>query len=410
MNKLLSVAVAGVLASGASISAQAAIPEAEWEQFKAQFAAMAARVEALEAENAALKSGATVPEEDLSVLQSDIASLKAQNESSAWAEKLFWKGDFRYRYEDIDDGGNDRQRSRIRARAELGANVSDAITVGLGIATGGDDPVSTNQTLGGGGSTKDVRLDKAYFRYQPNEFWLSGGKVSNPFYNPAKSGLIWDGDYRPEGLFAGYEGKHFFANASYSHLESDTRNGLDESFWGAQIGSEFGPVTVAAGYLDFPIKGLPAFYDDALFGNSADEMGNYLYNYELVFVGADASFNIGDMPLSVYGDVVQNRDADDFDTGYIVGAKLGKAKAQGTWQLQYQYQDLEADATVGLLTDSDFMGGGTDGKGHKFSGAYTIVDKWVLGFTYFDGEKCTDSLKCDVRDYDRLMIDAKFKY
>ena len=34
----------------------------------------------------------------------------------------------------------------------------------------------------------------------------------------------------------------------------------------------------------------------------------------------------------------QNDDADDLDTGYIAGVKLGKAKAKGTWQVQYQYQ------------------------------------------------------------------------
>ncbi|QFU76067.1 hypothetical protein EY643_10555 [Halioglobus maricola] len=410
MKKLLNAAVLSAVAGSVSVTAQAHVPEAEWEQFKTQFAAMAARVEALEAENTALKSAATVPVEDLAVLQADVVSLKAQNSSTSWAEKLAWKGDFRYRYEDIDDGGDDRQRHRIRARAELVAKTTEDITLGLGVATGGDDPVSTNQTLGGGGSTKDVRLDKAYFRYQPNEFWLSGGKVSNPYFKPQKSGLIWDGDFRPEGLFAGYDGKHFFVNSSYAHLESDSKDGLDKAFWGAQVGTSFGPVTLAAGYLDIPVKGQSAFYDDELFGNSTDEAGNYLYNYEVVSLGADANFNVWEMPLALYGDVIQNQDADDQDTGYIVGAKLGKAKNKGSWQIQYQYQDLEADATLGLLTDSDFMGGGTDGKGHKFSGAYTIVEKWILGFTYFDGEKCTDSVKCDVRDYDRLMIDAKFKY
>ena len=44
----------------------------------------------------------------------------------------------------------------------LVAKPTDTTEVGLGMATGGDDPVSTNQTLGGGGSTKDVRLDLAY--------------------------------------------------------------------------------------------------------------------------------------------------------------------------------------------------------------------------------------------------------
>ncbi len=53
---------------------------------------------------------------------------------------------------------------------------------------------------------------------------------------------------------------------------------------------------------------------------------------------------------------------------------------------------------------------GTDGEGHKIGAAYAVMDKVTLGFTYFDGEKCFDDIKCDSRDYDRLMIDAQFKY
>lgn len=415
MKKMLSLAVAAaVLSSGA---ASAHVPEEEWSQFKAQFEAMAKRVDALETENAALKSqSGLVKVEDLSVLQTDVAALQNQNKASAWSEKIGWKGDFRYRYEDIDDDSkeSDRQRHRVRARAALIAKPVEHVEVGLGLATGGDDPVSTNQTLGGGGSTKDIKLDLAYAKWKPNDFWLAGGKVSNPFYKPFKSALIWDGDYRPEGIFAGWDGDLFFVNTSFIHLNSDTGSSgdeLDESIWGAQIGTKIGPVTLAAGYMDIPVAGYSLIEIDGdadSFGNSEDGSGNYLYNYELITLGADVNFNVADMPLGFYADFVQNQDADDLDQGYIVGAKLGKAKNQGSWQIQYQYQDLEADATFGLLSDSDFMGGGTDGKGHKIGAAYGLKKNWSLGFTYFDGTKGMDLGKD--ADYSRLMVDTKFKY
>lgn len=410
MKKIISVAVAGVLYG--SVAANAHVPEAEWEQFKAQFSAMSERMTQLEAENKALREASTgITVEDLNQTNAEIATLKTQNKSTSWAEKVAWKGDFRYRYEDIDeDTKDDRQRHRIRARAALIAKPSDTIEVGLGLATGGDDPVSTNQTLGGGGSTKDVRLDLAYAKWKPGEFWLAGGKTKNPYYVPMKSGLIWDGDFRPEGISAGWGREHLFATATYIHINSDTKNDEDENIWGLQVGTKFGPVTVAAGYIDIPTSGLSPIYDDDLFGNSADASGNYLYNYELATIGVDASFNVWEMPLSLYGDFVENQDADDNEQGYIVGAKLGKAKKKGSWQVQYQWQRLEADAVLGLLTDSDFMGGGTDGEGSKISAAYALQDKWTLGFTYFDGEKCFDDVKCDSRDYSRLMIDTKFKY
>ena len=54
------------------------------------------------------------------------------------------------------------------------------------------------------------------------------------------------------------------------------------------------------------------------------------------------------------------------------------------------------------------MGGGTDGKGHKFSGKYALARKWSLGVTYFDGSRGVD-LGNDA-DYQRLMLDTAFKY
>ncbi len=415
MKKLLSLAVASV-AFSAAVNANAHVSEAEWAQFKSQFAVMSERVNALEKENEALRGmrESMVTVEDIEQTYSDMEKLKSHAKATSWSERIKWKGDFRYRYEDIsEDGKDDRERHRIRARTALIAQATDNVEIGLGFATGGDDPVSTNQTLGGGGSTKDIRLDLAYFKWKPNEFFLGGGKYVNPYYKPYKSGLIWDGDLRPEGLFVGYAGDKLFANATYIHLNSDSKDGVDEAIWGLQAGTNIGPVTLAAGYLDVPTKGLPPIYDGAFFGNSSEagiDGDVYAYDYELITLGADASFNIGDLPLGLYLDYVQNQDADDNDQGYIIGAKLGSARKQGSWQLQYQYQELEADATFALVTDSDFMGGGTDGKGHKIGAAYALQSNWTLGFTYFDGEKCFDDIKCEARDYDRLMVDTKFKY
>ena len=182
MKKVISVAVAGVVSGSAG--AHAHVPEAEWAAFKKDYAALVQRVNELSAENEQLKAAtagiAAVTVEDLEATNNKIAVLEKQNTATGWAEKVKWQGDFRYRYEEIDDGGNDRERHRVRARAALIAKPLDTVEVGLGLATGGDDPVSTNQTLGGGGSTKDIKLDLAYAKWKPNEFWLSGGKVKEP--------------------------------------------------------------------------------------------------------------------------------------------------------------------------------------------------------------------------------------
>jgi hypothetical protein len=336
-------------------------------------------------------------------------------------ESIKWKGDFRYRYEDIEqDGKDDRDRNRIRARAALVAKPSDTTEVGLGLASGGDDPVSTNQTLGGGGSTKEIRLDMAYFKWTGLEnAYLQAGKYKNPFYQEQKSSLIWDGDFRPEGVAIGWANDMFFANASYSFIEGDSKND-DDGIFGAQVGVNFKlfdnlKITAAAKYLDIPTKDREAVFDDDFFGNSSvnkivdGELKEvYEYDYKLYNASLGVSFALFDMPITVYGDYVENDDADDLETGYLAGVKISKAKKKGSWQLQYQYEDLEADATFGLVTDSDFMGGGTDGEGHKFSGKYMLSDKWFLGATYFDGNAGVDL--GDDADYQRLMLDTGFKY
>jgi hypothetical protein len=422
MKKVISVAVASVLLGSAG--ANAAVSDAEWEQLKSQFAVMSDRMNALEAENEALRElGAVqslVTVEDLAATNAEVATLKAQNQSTSWAESVRWQGDFRYRYEEIEqDGKDDRDRNRIRARAALIAKPSDTTEVGLGLATGGDDPVSTNQTLGGGGSTKDIKLDLGYFKWTGlKNTYLMAGKFKNPYYKVQKSSLIWDGDFRPEGIAAGWQGDMFFATAEYSFIESDSKND-DDGIWGAQVGARFSlfdnlQLTTAAKYLDIPTKGREAILDPDdpdFFGNSSViENGKevYQYDYKLYNLSLEVAFNLFDMPFSVYGDYVENDDADDLETGYVAGIKLGKAKNKGSWQLQYQYQDLEADATLGLVTDSDFMGGGTDGEGHKFSGKYAIYNKWTIGATYFDGNRGVD-LGSDA-DYQRLMLDTAFKY
>jgi len=62
---------------------------------------------------------------------------------------------------------------------------------------------------------------------------------------------------------------------------------------------------------------------------------------------------------------------------------------------------------VGLLTDSDFGGGGTNAKGWALFGTYAFHDNWNFKATYFIN---TVDLSTDPHDFDRLMLDLNFKY
>jgi len=342
----------------------------------------------------------------------------------SWAEKIKWSGDFRYRYENIDQEGKDgRNRSRIRARPAMTATLSPTLKVGFGLATGGDDPVSSNQTIGGGGSSKDIKLDLAYFDWAGLEnTHIIGGKYKNFLVRPGKKGLRWDGDWRPEGLGLIWDNGKFFAQALGTWLVGDSKLGT-EFAWGLQGGmnlkvGETGKLKFGVGYTVFDIAGRTPLFGEAddFYGNSfvfvpgADgPVRVFEYDYHNIEAFAEYGFKLDSgYPISLFGNYTVNDDASENDTGYLAGIKFGSAKKKGNWDFTYFYEKLEKDATVGLLSDSDFGGGGTDAKGHVLSGTYAFHDKWNFKATYFINKVNISS--SDSKDYDRLMLDLNFKY
>lgn len=406
---------------------QAASDE-DFAAMREQMMALSERLDRLEAENRALTAAnaelarnsqetavtvAAVSEKTDAVA----AEVEEQTAKSGWADKMYWKGDFRYRYESFDiEGKPNRDRNRIRARAALIADFSPTMQLGLGLATGGDDPVSSNQTLGGGGSTKDLRLDLAYFDWSGlKDTHVYGGKFVNFVHKAGKNALLWDDDWRPEGTGIKWDNGKFFANALGTWIESDSDK--DQSFaYLSQLGIKLPlgdgfKLTTGVGYHVFDTKGSGSFYgdDDDFFGNSFDPITKtYLYDYKELEFFADLGFDLFDRPASLFGNYVQNQDADENDTAYAFGFKYGAAKNKGEWQFGYVYQKLEADSVLGLLTDSDFGGGGTNAKGSIIKGSYAIHKNFNANFTYFINEVGLRS--GDPIDFKRLQLDLSFKY
>jgi hypothetical protein len=409
------------------VAAQAATEE-EFAAMRAQMQALSDRLDRLEAENKALTAAnaeltkntqetaasvAAVSEKTNAV----VAEVEEQAAKSSWTDTIRWKGDFRYRYETFDvEGKPNRDRNRIRARAALIADVTPTIEVGLGLASGGDDPVSSNQTLGGGGSTKDLRIDLAYFDWDGlKDTNVVGGKFSNYIHRAGKNALLWDGDWRPEGTGIKWDNGKFFANALGTWIESDSNK--DQSFaYLTQLGiklpiGDSAKLTAGVGYHNFQTKGNGSYFgdDDDFFGNSFDpETNTYIYDYEELEFFADLGFEMFGHPALVFGNYVQNQDADENDTGWAVGFKYGSAKNKGEWQFGYVYQRLEADAVLGLLTDSDFGGGGTDSKGSIIKGSYAFYKNFNANLTYFINDVGLNEE--NPIDFKRLQLDLSFKY
>jgi hypothetical protein len=374
----------------------------ELAMIKADLATLLARVEALEAENRQLKSTA----------------VRAES-----ANSLKLKGDIRYRYESIDvQGKAPRDRNRVRSRVALTTKLLNDVEIGIGLASGSSDPTSSNQTLGGGGSSKGINLDLAYFSWNshPNVS-ITAGKYKNNFYSPENNGLLWDGDYNPEGVAITYDNGQLFSNFALHWLDSDSINGSPRAVVGLQAGYamniENALLTFGAGLIDVSAQGQSVFRGnaDAFFGNSftcvdtATLSGcTYNHDYEQVELFAHLKTKIGDSPFVAFVDYVNNRAADDLNAGWSTGFTIGKASAPGTWQIGYIYADIEADAVFKTLADSDFGGGVTDSKGHVLKGSFAIDKNWKVGISYFDNVSNVD-LGAD-KDYNRIQFDTALKF
>jgi hypothetical protein len=259
-------------------------------------------------------------------------------------------------------------------------------------------------------------MDLAYFDWSGLKgTHVYGGKFSNFIHRSGKNALLWDSDWRPEGTGIKWDNGKFFANGLGTWIESDSNSGqsfayLTQAGVKLPIGDSL-KLTAGVGYHIFDTQGSGSFYgdDDDFFGNSFDPVTKtYLYDYEELELFADLGFDLFGHSATVFGNYVQNLAVDENDTAYAFGFNYGSAKNKGEWQLGYVYQKLEADSVLGLLTDSDFGGGGTDSKGSVFKGSYAIAKNFNADFTYFINDVGLKS--GDPIGFKRLQLDLSFKY
>jgi len=378
----------------------------------AEISALRAEIAALTERLDRLERGAMPSEPQQAVAAPRVVE---QREDAPALPNIRFSGDLRYRHESInEDGVDERQRHRIRGRFGVTADVASNVRLGLQLATGGDDPVSGNQTLDTGFDRKSIGVDRAFFSWAATDaLTFTGGKMGNPFFRPADHHLVYDRDLNPEGLALRYERGDWFAN--YAGLWVEERGAANDSIMlGGQIGyrrtlGNGMHLTAGASYFDYlETQGQTPFWDGAPAGNRVDAGGNYLSDFNIAELFGELRLMAGERPLALFADYVVNTEAADADTGFALGASFGEVTGPRTWSVGYAYQDLEADAVVGTFTDSDFAGGGTDGKGHVVAFNYGLRERLELGFRYFLNERGADV--SDERDYNRLQADVVFEY
>lgn len=373
-------------------------------------------------------------------LQARIAQLEAElaqreggkaDDAPASSGRFSLDGDFRYRNETIDrQYASRRNRDRLRLRAGIAAGVNDTVRAAFALATSeGNDPRSSNVTLGNSSSRKDILLDLAYVEWQAApSLKFTAGKMKYPWERAGDS-VLFDGDVNPEGLAVAFERGALFGSA-FHHVLAERSGGGESRLTGTQLGWKpgvgAGRATLAVAWFDFHgVRGRDPFHDGDPYGNTTITIGCrggavrcLAQDFNLVQVMGAYELAVARRPLALFVDYLTNEAADNgLDAAWSTGLSWGRAAAPRSWELGYAWQVIEKDALFGQFIDSDVGGGNTDHRSHVFRAGYAIAPNWTAHLTYMLGRTGVDVAE-DVpgvgavrdRDYQRLQLDLNFRF
>ena len=375
------------------------------------------------------KVSAKVEEE---VKKSGTSKVTLANE---FIDQLTLKGDLRARFERQDkeyyaqantaDVARDRWRTRFRVGG-VWNNKGEDWQVGAGLASGSDDPTSTNDTWSEDKpfETGDIRLDYAYAKHKLQDFSVTLGQQINPYET---SWVLWDGDVRLAGLTGQYGGKEgIFAtlggyDAKLVNGDNSAMLYMGQAGYRGKVGET--KYTVAVGYHKYD----QSFINDKA-ATSLNNIDPTQYALEVGDLYGKISFPVAIAKLSLYGHIWQNFGADgdvgesqakgfpqkpgDADLGWVVGleAQIDKVK------LGYAYAMVEADSMYGYLGDSDFGDGlgmsKTNKKGHRVQAGYDFTKNWSADITWlsYEQEEAYYSTDNKVDGVDLYQFDINYKF
>lgn len=335
--------------------------------------------------------------------------------NDGWAERISTSGDLRLRYESIRRSpGTDVDRERYRGRLGLTLDASDALEIGVRLATGEGSPVSTNLDFGESFALDNIRIDRAYIGWSANEtVELVGGKMKNPLFRAGDNTLMWDNDLNPKGIAAKVESGIFFGTVGGFILD-DRNDGVESWLYAVQAGAQFGQpdssiLSAGIGWFDYSdIEGNSSLFGDDAQGNSVDAAGNYLHDYDVMEVFAQYESTVAGWPVTFFADWARNSRVAIANTAWSVGVNFGKAQEARTMEFSWSWRDTEADALIGIFTDSDIADGNTDSRGHMLQALYRMTEHAGIAATLILSEygQFTDAST----DFDRLMLDIEFSF
>jgi hypothetical protein len=425
----MSSAIAGALTFAAA-APMASAQGSDLAELKAQLATLQAKVEELEKQQ---KTQVETQDRTTDALAQTRAGV------GEWVSRFQWKGDFRFRNENIDQEfvAKERNRDRIRIRAGFFARVNETLRVEVQAATTENfDARSSNQTLTNVNSRKPFDLDLAYAEWTPNANWKATfGKMRLPWYTT--SSFFFDKDVNPEGVAVGFQQgtNGFFANAYYIDLAERSAR-ADSNMAGAQLGwrndiASGVRLTLAAGYFAHnAVQGYNTVQDTTLpgnaFGNSVSAVCRpgitacIANDFDIFEVAGDLAMTLGGRPFTLFFDYGNNGQADfssatipsGLDTAWALGFQWGRVTGARTWEVGYIHQVTEKDALFGQWIDSDFAAGLTDGDGGAFRFGYGFARNFRINATYFLNDLNNDVASANGFDveYKRLQLDVNMSF
>ena len=352
------------------------------------------------------------------------------------------KGDLRTRmqYEKKSNDTEGRTRARLRYRLGIESKVTDNVKVAAGLASGGADPRSTNQTLQNSFEQPDIRLNYAAGEWTPAKWAkIVVGKFEKKPYLWAPTDMLWDTDINPGGTMISLENPIFgdpnwkyFTNTGV--LVTDENGKLDRAdpyLKVIQGGLKWkgGLIDAAAAGTHYAFNGLKGTCPDwsaktntGVTGatinsdTGACSGGALTHDYDTVVASAELGFSslFGGLPLGIddriflFGDFVHNPDPSDNANGWAFGIGLGKAKLNipGDWQIKVLKTRLERDAWPDFLPDSDRLAGGTNVEGLEYILEYVWKKNVTFGIDYYQ----TDTIVGTRNREHILQADVVFKF
>ncbi len=373
-----------------------------------------------------------------------------------WAERLRFSGDLRVRlqqdnfsssnappavlYDDYGSGTNyadttnstvDRNRLILRARFGVAAIINDQWTSAIRFTTGNTlGPTSTSSTAGDASGRYQVKIDRAYMKWQPNsDFAFLAGRLPNPYLSSEMmfaEDLGFDGAAASAGYSLTDQVRVIGVAGAYALKENSL--GKDRWLSGLQAGVEWraSPVfgmrvafarygfnnvageqdTVNYGTASYALTQYEAGFRQK--GNSLFRINDPVYDTASKSIwGQTSQFNVNALTfgfeaahfdpivIDVSGELIQNTGWDAADImnrtgGYLVTrgtnghqyrVALGHRAVtrERDWQASLLYRYVEKDATLDALTDPNCGLGGTNLSCVALAGAYGLNRNLALG-------------------------------